>query len=219
MTEHNEFRPDLSGGETFGLQLRGYNRRQVDEHLAQARSHERLLVEQRAQLAEEAKQLRQQLAAAGQAGTSPTVGPVGENGDAQPAEGGEPRVFRIGGISYVRIPALDVRRSAAFYQAVFGWHLRGDPDRPSFDDGTGHVIGHWITDLPVAGEAGVLPYVYVEDVDQTLEKVTACGGEMVRAPYPEGDLWVATLRDPAGNVLGVWHRGPRIPPAGPPGAP
>jgi predicted enzyme related to lactoylglutathione lyase len=26
---------------------------------------------------------------------------------------------------------------------------------------------------------------------------------------PEGDVWVATFRDPSGNVLGVWQRGPR----------
>ena len=35
------------------------------------------------------------------------------------------------------------------------------------------------------------------------------GGEMVDAPYPEGDLWVATFHDPPGNVLGVWQQGPR----------
>jgi predicted enzyme related to lactoylglutathione lyase len=23
--------------------------------------------------------------------------------------------------------------------------------------------------------------------------------------YAEGDLWVATFRDPAGNVIGVWQ--------------
>ncbi len=66
----------------------------------------------------------------------------------------EPRVFRVGGISYLRIPAEDARRSAAFYEAVFGWSLRGDPEDPSFEDGTGHVIGHFMADLPVAGEAG-----------------------------------------------------------------
>jgi hypothetical protein len=31
-----------------------------------------------------------------------------------------------------------------------------DRDDPSFEDGTGHVIGHFMADLPVAGEAGVL---------------------------------------------------------------
>jgi uncharacterized protein len=71
------------------------------------------------------------------------------------------------------------------------------------------VIGHFVADLPVAGEAGVCPYIYVERVDDTLEKVEAHGGELVTAPYPEGDLWVATFRDPAGNIFGVWQRGPR----------
>jgi predicted enzyme related to lactoylglutathione lyase len=119
------------------------------------------------------------------------------------------RVFRVGGISYLRIPALDPRASAAFYEAVFGWNLRGDADHPSFDDGTGHVIGHFVADQPVAGEAGVRPYIYVESVDGTLEKIAAHRGEVVTEPYPEGDLWVATFRDPAGNVVGVWQRGPR----------
>ncbi len=121
----------------------------------------------------------------------------------------ESPVFRVGGISYVRIPAVDPRSSAAFYQAVFDWKLGGSADEPSFEDGTGHVIGHFVTDLAVAGEAGVRPYIYVERIDDTLERVSARGGTTVLEPYPEGDLWVATFRDPAGNVLGVWQRGPR----------
>ena len=121
----------------------------------------------------------------------------------------EPRVFRVGGVSYLRIPAEDPGRSADFYESVFGWNLRGDPGDPSFEDGTGHVIGHFMADLPVAGEAGVRPYIFVEHVDETLDRVVAYGGEVVTAPYPEGDLWVATFRDPPGNVLGVWQRGSR----------
>ena len=78
--------------------------------------------------------------------------------------GVEGSVARPGGVSYLAIPARDVARSAAFYQAVFGWELRGDPDAPSFSDGTGHVIGHWRTDLEPAGEAGVRPYVYVQEL-------------------------------------------------------
>jgi predicted enzyme related to lactoylglutathione lyase len=121
----------------------------------------------------------------------------------------EPRVFRPGGVSYLRIPAEDPRRLASFYEAVFGWTLRTDSTDPSFEDGTGHVIGHFVADLPVAGEAGIRPYVFVERLDETLERVVDRGGEVVTAPYPEGDLWVATFRDPAGNVLGAWQRGPR----------
>jgi uncharacterized protein len=47
---------------------------------------------------------------------------------------------------------------------------------------------------------------FVERVDETLEKVVAQGGEVLTPPYPEGDLRVATFRDPAGNVIGVWQQ-------------
>jgi uncharacterized protein len=132
--------------------------------------------------------------------------------DASPRDGDtqeEPRVFRPAGISYVRIPARDARQSAAFYRAVFGWTVHERSDSLSFEDGTGHVIGHWMTDLKVVGEAGVLLYIYVDRVDDALWQVNEHGGAVVTPPYPEGELWVATFRDPAGNVLGVWQRGPR----------
>jgi predicted enzyme related to lactoylglutathione lyase len=125
------------------------------------------------------------------------------------ADEGEPRVFRGAGISYLRIPASNPKPTATFYQCVFGWTVDTSRPDPSFEDGTGHVIGHFATDAAVAGEAGVRPYIYVEDVDDALEKVIAHGGAVVTAPYSEGDLWVATFRDPAGNVLGVWQHGPR----------
>jgi predicted enzyme related to lactoylglutathione lyase len=129
--------------------------------------------------------------------------PVGDHG--------EHPVFRVGGVSYLRIPAIEPRTSAAFYEAVFGWRIRSDRDEPAFEDGTGHVIGHFVRGQAVAGPDGVRPYVFVEHVDDTLEKAVASGAELVEAPYPEGDLWVATFRDPAGNVVGVWQAGPRNP--------
>ena len=36
----------------------------------------------------------------------------------------EPSVFRPNGISYLRLPAPDPARSAAFYGEVFGWEVR-----------------------------------------------------------------------------------------------
>jgi uncharacterized protein len=94
-----------------------------------------------------------------------------------------------------------------FYEAVFGWTVEVDRAEPSFEDGTGHVIGHFVSDLPVAGEAGVLPYIFVERVDETLARVVAQGGKVVEQPYAEGSLRVATFCDPAGNVIGVWQQG------------
>ncbi len=120
-----------------------------------------------------------------------------------------PRVFRVGGISYLHIPAPDPGRAAAFYAAVFGWSADSHRDKPRFADATGHVIGHFMPGQPVAPRAGVRPYVFVERVDETLAAIVAHGGAVVTAPYPEGDLWVATVSDPAGNEIGVWQQGPR----------
>jgi predicted enzyme related to lactoylglutathione lyase len=50
------------------------------------------------------------------------------------------------------------------------------------------VIGHFIRDLPIAGHAGHLPYPYDESVDETLAKVTANAGTIIRPPFPEGNL-------------------------------
>ena len=122
----------------------------------------------------------------------------------------EPAVARTAGISYLRVPAADPRTTAGFYAAVFGWTVDADRPDPSFADGTGHVIGHIVPAADdVAGEAGIRPYVYVDSVDATLERIAAAGGAVVADPYEEGTLWVATFRDPAGNVLGLWQQGPR----------
>jgi len=62
--------------------------------------------------------------------------------------------------------------------------------------GTGHVSGAWVTDQAISREPGLLPYIYVDRIDDAIEQVEAQGGEIVKAPYPEGNLWVATFRDP-----------------------
>jgi predicted enzyme related to lactoylglutathione lyase len=131
--------------------------------------------------------------------------PAGDNAG-MAGDDSESGVFRRAGISYMRIPAKDPPASAAFYRDVFGWTVDTMRANPSFEDGGGQVIGHFIPDAAVSGEAGVRPYVYVDSVDETLELVSARGGAPVEAPYAEGDLRVATFRDPAGNVIGLWQR-------------
>ncbi len=127
-----------------------------------------------------------------------------------PADPGvEATVARPGGISYLAMPARDAAQSAQFYRTVFGWEIRGTPDRLSFSDGTGHVIGHWRTDLSPTGEAGIRPYIYVTQLDDVLRKAAGQGAEVITPPYPEGSLTIATVRDPAGNIIGIWQDGPR----------
>ena len=120
------------------------------------------------------------------------------------------RLARHGHVSYLEIPAVDADKTAAFYEAVFGWSVqRRDGGHISFDDRSGNLIGGWVTDRAASREPGLVPYIYVERIDEIVQRIVKQGGEVVKAPYPEGDLWVATFRDPAGNVLGIWQAGPR----------
>jgi uncharacterized protein len=113
---------------------------------------------------------------------------------------------RNGGLSYLEIPALDLRQSATFYEKVLGWRVdREDADHPKFLDQTGHLLGRWVTGREIPREPGLLPYFYVDRIDDVVARVISNGGEIVRTPYPKGNLSVATIRDPAGNLIGLWE--------------
>ncbi len=117
---------------------------------------------------------------------------------------------RNGSLSYLHIPAVDLKRSAEFYRDVLGWEVRGeDTPRPGFVDPGGQLGGAWVTDQAPAHEPGFLPYMYVDEIDATLARATEAGAEVVQAPYEEGNVWVATFTDPAGNVVGLWSDQPR----------
>lgn len=113
-----------------------------------------------------------------------------------------------GEIRYLQLPALDVEAAAAFYATVFGWRIRtNSAGERSFDDPSGHVSGTWRTDRAPAGDAGVLVWIQVDDVATTLDRIVHAGGA-VASPLAEqgpGEA-IATFRDPAGNVLGIFHQ-------------
>jgi predicted enzyme related to lactoylglutathione lyase len=54
-----------------------------------------------------------------------------------------------------------------------------------------------------------LPFIYVDRIDAIVKRIMQAGGQIVEPPHPEGNLWVATFRDPAGNLLGIWQAGAR----------
>jgi predicted enzyme related to lactoylglutathione lyase len=125
-----------------------------------------------------------------------------ENDDAEAAHvSGTPH----GEICYLQIPALDLMKSAEFYEKVFGWRI--ERPYPSFE--SPGLIGQWVTDRAPAPDAGPLIWIYVSRIDETLELVSTSGGEVIEPPSADGPRWLATIRDPAGNVLGVAQHGPR----------
>jgi len=63
-----------------------------------------------------------------------------------------PSPFRDRAVSYLEVPATDIAQSSTLYHQVFGWAVSSDAEQGSFTDGSGHVIGHWRSDLEVAGD-------------------------------------------------------------------
>jgi predicted enzyme related to lactoylglutathione lyase len=122
-------------------------------------------------------------------------------------------VLRRPRLCYLEIPAVDTVRSVAFYEAIFGWNIRKrETNRPSFDDATGNVSGAWVTSRVATCEPSLLAYIWVDSIDATVAKVAAHGGEIVKAvdcDSPGSASWIATFRDPAGNLIGLYQEGPR----------
>ena len=114
-------------------------------------------------------------------------------------------------LCYLQIPAGDVAASAAFYERVFGWTIRHrDSDSPSFDDATGNVSGTWITSGVVSRDSGLLPSIWVDNMDATLAQAAAHGGVVAESPHPDfpgSTSFIATFRDPAGNLIGLYQEG------------
>lgn len=130
---------------------------------------------------------------------------------AQPQErerneaGVEVNLARHGKLSYMRIPAADTVALGAFYAKVFGWEAGGRPEHVSFKDASGELIGAF--EPGTAGEPGIVPFIYVDGIDAVIREIEGNGGTVLQPVYAEGGLWVATFRDPAGNVMGVWQGG------------
>jgi hypothetical protein len=111
-----------------------------------------------------------------------------------------------GKICYIEMPAVDVNASAKFYKTIFGWNIRTRGDGSvSFDDGVGEVSGTWILNRKPMTEVGLLIYIMVDSVAETIDKVTANGGVIVQPIGADAPEITARFKDPAGNVLGLYQ--------------
>lgn len=97
-------------------------------------------------------------------------------------------------------------RSSGFYEAVFGWRLRRrDDGAVAFDDGVGEVSGAWVTGRPPSTQPGLLVYIWVDSVADSVEAVVAHGGEIVQPIGADAPEITARFRDPAGNVICLYQ--------------
>jgi predicted enzyme related to lactoylglutathione lyase len=107
---------------------------------------------------------------------------------------------RHGQIGYLQIPAVDIARSAAFYEAIFGWSV--ELTYGSFE-GPG-IIGQWTTERQPATATGPVVWLCVDSLWPTLHHIEDQGGTVLGPPQlDQGQRWLAEVDDPAGNRIGV----------------
>lgn len=120
---------------------------------------------------------------------------------------GNQPTYGNGKICYVEMPSFNIEASAKFYEAVFGWKTRTRGDgATAFDDGVGQVSGAWTLDRKPSTGIGLVVYVMVDDIDQTIKKITGQGGNIVQTVDHESREQVALFSDPAGNILGLYQQ-------------
>jgi len=111
-----------------------------------------------------------------------------------------------GKICYIEMPATDIERSAAFYNKIFGWGIRKRGDgATAFDDATGQVSGSWCVGRPPAATPGLMVYIMVDSVEETVQKIVAAGCEIVQPMGADAPEITARFRDPGGNVIGLYQ--------------
>jgi predicted enzyme related to lactoylglutathione lyase len=118
-----------------------------------------------------------------------------------------PPTYRTGKICYIEIPATDVQQSAEFYKRAFGWQIRQRGDgSTAFDDTVNEVSGTWVLGRPIATKPGLMVYIMVGSAVAAVEAIVSAGGEIVKPVDPNAREVVATFRDPAGNLIGIYQQ-------------
>ncbi|HZB23991.1 MAG TPA: VOC family protein [Gaiellaceae bacterium] len=112
-----------------------------------------------------------------------------------------------GKLVHFEFPVQDPDRETKFFAEVFGWELKdsGMPDMDYRMVQTGEDQGGAV--YKADGDAnGVVIYFDSDDIDATIAKVRANGGEADdKQPIP-GIGWFAGCKDPEGNAFSLYQR-------------
>jgi predicted enzyme related to lactoylglutathione lyase len=124
-----------------------------------------------------------------------------------------------GKVIHFEIPIDDAARAGRFYSDAFGWTVSKlgpvdywsvTTDAPSDPGAEGALTPR--SEAP----DGVVIYISVDSVDDTLARIAAAGGERLTetASIP-GFGWTAKFRDTEGNTVGLFQEDQSEPMGGP----
>jgi uncharacterized protein len=110
-------------------------------------------------------------------------------------------------IVHVEFPAEDHIAAGRFYNALFGWPMQDFPDMgyTMFDAEEGPGGGFAVINAETVRAGEVVVFVETDDIEATLQRVVALGGEVVtsRSEIP-GYGWFGVFRDPSGNRVALY---------------
>ena len=135
------------------------------------------------------------------------VGLVKSAGDPAEGEALAPSPGDGAPVDWFEVLGGDAQRTQSFYTALFGWTVKeGFEGYRMVDTGEGRGIQGGLG----AGQAQwATIYASVPDVEATLARAEELGGSRVYGPMAVDDhMQTGALRDPAGNIFGVYHHAP-----------
>lgn len=108
-------------------------------------------------------------------------------------------------INYLELPARDLDAVQAFYESAFDWTFTDyGPDYRAFNDGTIDGGFYRAESRSSTSNGAALIVLYAEDLESVEATVRACGGDVVKEPFPFPGGRRFHFADPNGNELAVW---------------
>jgi predicted enzyme related to lactoylglutathione lyase len=120
-------------------------------------------------------------------------------------------------VTHFEIYAEQPAALADFYRDLFGWRVEQAPGvdywrietAPGAAPGAAKGIGGGLLFRPIPGPRSWVHYLHVPSLEQTVERLVALGGAVVRpkSAVPK-TAWYAVVSDPQGNIFALWQADP-----------
>ncbi len=116
-------------------------------------------------------------------------------------------VYEHGVFSWVDVTSTDIEKSRKFYSDMFGWEIPPGPEEFG-GYSMASVNGRMVAGVSPSMDPSMPPlwstYVDVASVDDTLDKVTANGGNVIVPAMDVGEAGrMAVFTDPDGAAIGL----------------
>jgi hypothetical protein len=121
---------------------------------------------------------------------------------------------------WINIYAKDVQRAKQFYSTVFNWNFRNESTHEGVSRPADQIVkfhfpgigtGGGITKLEenefisTKGKGGATLFLYVDDLETYIHKITAAGGRKLSDPEPESTYGILQyFEDTEGNYVGLY---------------